>query len=118
MYHVPGYLVAARHPVVLVNGLVAVYLDEIETAVCGEVLIHLRRRHLYRRVLRKTTRSGLDDGICLWQNLRQHMLIDLFDFLLEFIYLVVDFLTLLNRRTFDGRFQFRDAVFTLFDGCL
>ena len=118
MDHIPCDLITAGHPMVLIDRFVAVYLDEVETAVRREVLIHLSSRHNDGLGLRETACRGLHDGECFGQDLRQHALVLLFDLFLEFVYLVVDFLTFLNRRSFDGCFQLSNAVLTVLHRCL
>ena len=105
MDHVPGDLVTAGHPVVLIDRFVTVYLHEVKTGVGREVAVQLGCRHFHGLGLSETTGGGFDDSESLRKNLRQHFLIDFFDLFLEFIDLVVDLLALLDRCCLNGGFQ-------------
>ena len=78
--HVPGDLVAAGDPVVLIDGGVALDVDEI--VLDAEVTVELRGGNLYELVLRETARRGLHDG----ESLRE----DLVEALLDGLVLVLD----------------------------
>ena len=119
--HVPLDLVTACHPVVLIHRLgeiiASYYLHKIKTRVSSQGFIHLGCGHLYRLALGKTTCGRFDDRICLRQNLVQHFLVFVLDLLLEFVHLVVDLLTLLNRRGLNLRFEVCDLRFLVCDSC-
>ena len=72
MDHVPGDLIAAGDPVVLVYGGVA--FDMYEVVIDTEVTVELGGGHLDELVLRETACSGLHDGESLRKDLVEALL--------------------------------------------
>ena len=116
--HIPCDLVSSCHPMVGIARFITVYFDKVETGVRSEVLIHFCSGYFHHLVLRKTTCRRFDDGVGFGQNLVEHFFVAIFDFLLEFIYLIVDLLALFDWRCLDGSFEFGDACFFVRYGCL
>ena len=70
--HVPCHLVAAGDPVVLIDGLVALYVDEI--VVYAERAVKVIGTHLNSGVLLEPAGRGFHDGESLRKNLLQNLL--------------------------------------------
>ena len=83
MHHVPGDFVAAGHPLVVVDSLVAV--DGHEVVVCGEVAVEVVGFHNDFRVLGKAAGRRLDDCKSLGKYLVQGLLDGLVLVLDEFV---------------------------------
>ena len=115
MDHIPGDLVTACHPVIMIDGLVAVDIYEIKAAVCSQVLIHLGCRDDNGLTLCKTACGRLDDRVGFGQDLVEYFFVAILDLFLEFIHFVVDLLALLDGRRFDGCFELRNAILTVLD---
>ena len=118
MHHVPCNLIAASHPVVVVDGFVSVNLDEVESAVGSQVLVHLCGGDHDGLALSEPAGGGFDDGEGFRQNLCQHLLVNVFDFFLESIDFVVYLLAFLDGCLFDGGFQPAYLRLLLADGLL
>ena len=80
VYHIPCDLVAACHPVVVVEGFLAFYVHKV--VFRGKIAVKIRSRYFYGLVLRKTTRSRFDNRVSLGQDVIQHALVLLTDFFL------------------------------------
>ncbi len=111
VHHIPCNLVAAGSPVVVIDGLVAVYLHEVEARVSSEVLVLLGSRNNHGLVLRKAVRSRFDDGKRLGKHLVENGLVVGLNLLFETIYLVIYFLALLYLERLDTCFQIFDFLF-------
>ena len=118
VHHVPRDLVSAGHPVVMIDRFVAFYLHEVEPRVSRQIAVQLRCGNLDGLVLRETASRRFDDGKSLRKHLGQLHFIDILDLFLEFVHLVVDLLTFVNRRTLDGSLQLRDTGFLVRYGFL
>ncbi len=110
VHHIPRDLVATGCPVVRIDGRVALDLDEVKSLVCRQVAIHLGSRHAHLGVLREAACGGLYNRKSLWQDLVEFLLIDLLDLLLQLIYLVIYFLTLVDLQRVDRGLQLLDAL--------
>ena len=73
MHHIPGHFVAAGHPMVHPNGLIAFNADKL-LARCGEFAVELRGFHSYFAIFLETPCSALHYGKSLRQNFLQHNL--------------------------------------------
>ena len=106
VYHVPRHGVASCYPTVGIDGLVALYRNEILRG--GQVAVELRRGDLYRRVFRETAGGGLHDGERLGQYLVQLLFYLVVDILRQFVYLARMALLVLQRgfRLFEYSLQF------------
>ena len=111
VHHVPRDLVAAGHPVVMIDRLVAFYLHEVKPRVSSQITVQLRCGNHQTLVLRETASRRFDDCKSLRKHLSQLLFIDVLDLFLEFVHLVVDLLTFVNRRTLDGCLQLCDTGF-------
>ncbi len=87
--HVPCYLVTASDPVVEIDSLIAIYLDEVKPWVGSQVFIHIIGCHHNLLILGKTASGRFNDSVCFRQNLVQHSFVGLLDFLFELINLVI-----------------------------
>ena len=101
VHHIPGYLVAACHPVVVVDSVVAINLDEVVPRVSCHVAVALGSGNDDRLALGKTPCRGLDDGECLGQYFHQYDLVLLFYLLLQVINLLIDFFAFVNLKRLD-----------------
>ena len=113
VHHIPCDFVTTRHPMVVVESFVAINLDKVKTRVGSQILIKLGGGHLDSLVLCETTGCRFDNREGLGEDIGQRDFVLLTDFLLEFVHLVVDFLTFLDRCSFDGCFEFGDAVLSV-----
>ena len=113
VHHIPCDFVTTRHPMVVVESFVAINLDKVKTRVGSQVLVELGGGHFGGLVLGKTTGCRFDNREGLGEDIGQRDFVLLTDFLLEFVHLVVDFLTFLDRCSFDGCFEFGDAVLSV-----
>ena len=95
MHHIPGHFVAAGHPVVLPESIVA--FNGHEFLGCAEVTVELGRLHLYDRILLETTRCRFHDGECLREYLIEYLLYGLVNFLYQLVRLCRQLLLLLYR---------------------
>ncbi len=111
--HVPGYLVAASHPVVAVNGFVAFYAHEV-LALCGELAVKRRCSHFYRLV-------GGEAGCGLPESGEHHgqMLVELILYGVEYIFVVAVNLVPERLALVEGKFLhfYFLALYGLFVGC-
>ena len=91
MYHIPCHLVAACHPVIVIDGFLAVYLNEVVACIGCHVAIALGGGHFYRLALRKTTCGGFYYCKRLRQQLHQDDFVLLLDLFLQIVNLLIDF---------------------------
>ena len=113
VHHIPCDFVTPRQPMVVVESFVAINLDKVESRVGSQILIKLGGGHLDGLVLRETASGRFDNRKRFGQDIGQGDFVLLTDFLLKLVHLVVDFLTLLDRCSFDGCFEFGNAVLSV-----
>ena len=109
--HVPCHVVAARHPVVAVDGFVA--LNAHKVLGDGQVAVKVCSRHDNLLVFCKTTGSILDNVECHGHHLIKCLLIDVENFFFEFVNLVEYAFTFVNGRVFNLGFQSFNLLFLL-----
>ena len=110
--HVPDDFVAARHPVVAVNGLVA--FDIHKVVVHRQVAVELRRGDGDGRILLETASGGLHDGKSLGEDFVKAFLYCIVLVLNEFVRLGGEFF-LLGNGDVPGQF-FTDGLHAVFEG--
>ena len=118
MNHLPLQVVASGCPVVVVNGLVAVYSDEVLAGVSSQLAVEVIGRDHSLLVLGEATGRLLHDGIDLGHHLVKGLLIHLQGVLLYLVYLGKDVGTLIQRGAFDGGLQLLHLFFLCRSRCL
>ena len=106
VHHVPFEVVSTRHPVVAVDSLVVFDSYEILCSCKFTVEIICSNNHFV--VLGKSSGCILHDAEGNRQYLVEHYFIFVQDFLFQLVYLIEDFLSLIDRRVFDFRLQTLD----------
>ena len=92
--HVPHGLVAAGHPVVVIDGAVAVDVDKV--VACSQFAVEVGGSDHDVLIVGEALGSALDNGEGLGANLVEHLLEDLELFLLKLVYLLEDRLAVLD----------------------
>ena len=100
VYHVPGNFVTTRHPVVLVDGLVALDADKVLGG--GQLAVEVVGRNHDFFIFRETAGCRLDDGKGGGQHFVECFLVDIQYLLFDFVYLGKDFFAFLQFRVFHG----------------
>ena len=101
VHHFPFQVVTAGHPVVVIDGMHAVFVEFYEIFRHSEFAIVVRCRHLDRFVRRKTARRVLHDGKCLGQGFFQSHVHALEYLFLKFVDLREELFALFDGRFFD-----------------
>ena len=115
MNHVPCDFITASHPVVVVNGLIAIYLHKIKTG--SQIAVEIIGSHHHRLVFRKATSGIFYDGKHLGQHLVQNLFIPFFDIFVQIIYLAINALALFYRQLLNRAFQLSYLIFLRLHMC-
>ena len=107
--HVPLQVVAAGHPMVLVDSLVA--FDMYKVVRCGQFAVEVGSRHFEEIVFGQASSRFLHDGESVGQCVRQRFLHAVEHLRVEFVNLVENHLAVLDGRFFDFGFQRLDFLF-------
>ena len=108
VHHVPLGIVAAGYPVVVVNGLVAFYVNKV---VCGgQFTVEIGGSDLHGLVLGKAAGGALHDGEGFGHNLVEFFLEAFQHFLLQFVDAVEHIFTVLDGQGFNLFFQLVDFL--------
>ena len=116
--HLPLQVVSSCGPVVMVDSLVTVNSDEVLGRIASQFTVEIRGGNDGLLVLCKTTSRFLHDTEGYRHYLVKRLLIDLQGLFVELVYFVEDYLTLINRRVFNLRFQCIDLFLLLFGSIL
>ena len=107
--HVPRHVVATGHPVVLIDGLVA--LDAHKVVRGGQLAVKVGSRHLDFGIFAEAPRRVLHDGKSFGQGLVQCLFVTVEHLLFQFVDAVENHLAVFERRFFYFAFQFRNFLF-------
>ena len=111
VYHFPFQVVASCSPMVMVYSLFSVDGDEVVGWICGEVAVEVVGRHNGFLVVGESACRFLHYCIHLRQGFIEFFLIDVKNFLLEFVYLLKEFCTLIDGCVLDGLFDSFNLIF-------
>ena len=111
VHHVPLQVVAAGHPVVLVDGLVALYAHKVFRG--GQLTVEVVGRNHHFLVLGKAAGGLLHNAEGHGKHLVEGALINLENLFLYLVHLIEDALALVDGRLFDGGFQIQYFLFLL-----
>ena len=118
MNHLPWQIVSACRPVIMIDGFVAVDGDEVFLRVTSQLAVKVGGSHHCLFVLRKASSGILYNGKYFGTHLVKSLFIDFQGFLLQFVYLIEDILTFVNRCIFNGGFQLGYLLFLFVSGSL
>ena len=113
VYHFPFKVVASGSPMVMVYSLFAVDGDEVVGWISSKVAVEVVGRNNGFLVVGESACRFLHYCINLRQGLIEFFLIDVKNFLLELVYLLKEFCTLIDRCVLDGLLDGFNLIFLL-----
>ena len=118
MHHFPFEVVTACGPVVMVDGFIAIYGDEVFLRVCGQFAVKVGSGYDSFLVFGETACGFFHDAESGIHYLIKRFLIDVKRFFFQFVYLIENGLALIDGRILYGGFQFCYLLLLFFRGVL
>ena len=116
VYHVPFHIVSAGNPMVAVDGLVVFYSYKVFCR--SQFAVEVIGRHHNLIVLSETSCCILHDAECNRQYLIENHFVFVKHHFFQFVYLVEDVFSFVDRSIFHSSFKFSNLCFFFFNGIL